>query len=430
MFIVNKNLLYPFESIISVIYKLSYIDKLEYQDALKLFGIKPNRSNRPFLSGNSTNLIKVFNLQPSRYFLYKIDYIGAKSFNTSHALRPENITPFVFCPKCTKYNFHAVFHSSYFRLCLIHGCVLTTRCPSCESRDLTRKSGVIYCTKCKHTLFNEDKFLPDEDFKKLILKEVIPFKNYINRHVKDNELFNVVNVNICNILGSCNFKKLLFHIKKYYFWMSIVLRKPYIYTSIDYSIIAKLDQRFKNTNEWLTLFVDNILRQFERVYIRKFDSLIEKSNLENEIKLGYKNRSKEFQKKILSNKDLALRLRTDLKDIEYPIIFKYKKLVAYLLRKRLTTYLRLAYFDALINEKYFTKKLLRRPYIDYIFFYLFVTEGRKVELYIFDQRPMGFVDRRFNELIELEKISNSVECYIYQIDIKAYVSSLYPYEIF
>ena len=76
MFIVNKNLLYPFESLISVIYKLTYIDKLEYQDALNLFGIKPNRSNKLFLSGNSTNLIKVFNLQPNRYFLYKIDYNG------------------------------------------------------------------------------------------------------------------------------------------------------------------------------------------------------------------------------------------------------------------------------------------------------------------------------------------------------------------
>lgn len=99
-------------------------------------------------------------------------------------MRPENIVPFVCCPECIKHNFHAVFHSTYFQICLIHGCVLTSICQSCKSNEYTIKSGLINCSKCNYTLFDEDKFLPDEEFRKLILQEVIPFKEYINRYLK------------------------------------------------------------------------------------------------------------------------------------------------------------------------------------------------------------------------------------------------------
>lgn len=148
-------------------------------------------------------------------------------------------------------------------------------------------------------------------------------------------MYNGHNVSLYNILDSCKLKKLLFHVKKHYFWMSIVSNKPFLYTAIDYTKIAPLEEQYYiDTNEWLSLLVSKTLRQFKRVYIKRFDSLIAKSKLSKEIKLKYKKRSKSFQKIWKSHYELGLRLRAELKEIEYPLIYKYKKLVPYLLRKK------------------------------------------------------------------------------------------------
>lgn len=121
--------------------------------------------------------------------------------------------------------------------------------------------------------------------------------------------------------------------------MSIVSNKPFLYTAIDYTKIAPLEEQYYiDTNEWLSLLVSKTLRQFKRVYIKRFDSLIAKSKLSKEIKLKYKKRSKSFQKIWKSHYELGLRLRAELKEIEYPLIYKYKKLVPYLLRKNITIF--------------------------------------------------------------------------------------------